>query len=215
MVKLNKTPLRDGLTINSERDYQSGEIFKILVADCNHKCYICEHKPIPPEVEHRLTHRGDEKLKYCWHNIFYSCRYCNKVKNQRRFYSGIINPLEVDPEDFIELRMDYENLREKVVVVKKIKNDKLVDITVELLNLVYNNISTDNNRESAFNLRNRISDQLNVFLMYIKQYKEEQSIGDYDNIASEISVESEFAAFKRQIIKDDPELYEVFDGLLK
>ena len=107
MIKLKKTDLPDGLTITSDNDYRSGEIFKILLHDCYHKCYICEQKPIPPEVEHRLTHKGDEALKYDWYNIFYSCRYCNKVKNQKKFYDGIIDPTKIDPEDYIELRLDY------------------------------------------------------------------------------------------------------------
>ena len=210
MVKLEKSVLREGLVIKKDSDCRSGEIFRILLEDCYHKCYICETRPIPPEVEHRLTHKGDEDLKHDWHNIFYSCRYCNKVKNQRKFDSGIIDPTKVDPEEYIDLQMDYGTLREKVVVVEKTKDDELVDITVELLENVYNNNSTDINREAAFNLRNRISDQLNVFLMHIKLYQEEQRIGDYANIKNEISRSSEFAAFKRKIVRDDPELSKVF-----
>ena len=210
MVKLEKSVLREGLVIKKDSDYRSGEIFRILLEDCYHKCYICEIKPIPSEVEHRLTHKGDEELKYDWYNIFYSCRYCNKVKNQRKFDSGIIDPTKIDPEEYIDLHMDYGTLREKVVIVKKLKDNDLVDVTVELLNTVYNNDSTDINREAAFNLRNRISDQLNVFLMHIKLYQEEQRIGDYDKIKNEISRSSEFAAFKRKIVRDDPELSKVF-----
>ena len=63
MVKLNKTPLPEG-SIVSEQDYQGGKVFKILLSDCYHKCYICEHRPIPPEVEHRVAHKGNEKLKF-------------------------------------------------------------------------------------------------------------------------------------------------------
>jgi len=114
--------------------------------------------------------------------------------------------------------MDYEDLREKVVFVKKVKNDELVDITVELLDLIYNNKSTDINKESATNLRNNISAQINIFMMYIKQYQEEPNNGDFDNIIDEISVENEFAAFKRQIIRDkingNDELFYVFNKAL-
>ena len=89
-----------------------------------------------------------------------------------------------------------------------------MDITVELLDLVYNSDSTAINREASFHLKNKISSQINVFLMYIKQYQEEPNSGDYDNIIEEISLESEFAAFKRQIIRDNDELIEVFKEAL-
>jgi len=214
MVKLKKSVLREGLTIKCEEDYRGGEIFKILLEDCYNKCYLCEQKPIPPEVEHRLTHKGDEALKYNWFNIFYSCRYCNKIKNQTKFYNGIIDPTKIDPEEYIELHMDYENLREKVVIVKKVKDDEFVDITVELLDLIHNNKSTDINREASFNLRNRISKQINMFKIFIKHYQEEPNTGDYDNIMEEISIENEFAAFKRQIIRDNDELFEIFKEAL-
>lgn len=168
MVKMKKSPLPEGVVIKSEKDYQNGIVFQILLDDCYHKCYICEHKPIPPEVEHRLSHKGDEGLKYKWKNLLYSCVYCNRVKNQPKFYFGILDPTQIDPEEYIELHMEYnEDLRERIIIVKKGKDDELVDITVELLDLVYNNFSTDNKKEASVNLRNAVSKDISLFMTYI------------------------------------------------
>ena len=216
MVKMKKSPLPDGVDIKSEKDYQGSAVFSLLLDDCYHKCYICENKPIPPEVEHRVAHRGNEKLKYDWNNLFCSCVHCNRVKNQPKFYGGIIDPVQTDPEEYIELRLEYtEDLREKIVIVKKVKDDELVDITVELLDLVYNNYSTDNKKEAAVHLRNAVSNDISDFLSYISEYLENpDDTAVCGVIIDELSRESEFAGFKRQIIRskiiDGDELFLVF-----
>jgi len=204
MVKMKKSPLPEGVVIKSPKDYQGGIVFQLLLDDCYHKCYICEHKPIPLEVEHRVAHRGDEKLRYDWNNLFCACVHCNRIKNQPKFYGGIIDPTQTDPEEYIELHMDYnEDLREKIVIVKKVKDNELVDVTVELLDLVYNNFSTDNRKESSFNLRNSVSKDISMFMFYIGEYlKNPDDTAACEVIMDEISRMSEFAAFKRQIIRD-------------
>jgi hypothetical protein len=142
------------------------------------------------------------------------------VKNQPKFYGGIIDPIQTDPEEYIELHMAYnEDLREKIVIVKKVKDDELVDITVELLDLVYNNFSTDNKREASVNLRNSISKDISMFMIYINKYlKNPDDRMAYEVINDEISRESEFAGFKRQIIRnkitDGDELFQVFKKAL-
>ena len=216
MVKMKKSLLPEGVVIKSPKDYQDGVVFRILLDDCYHKCYICEHKPIPPEVEHILTHKGDEKLKYAWENLLYSCVYCNRVKNQPKFYDGILDPTKTDPEEYIELCMEYnEDLREKIVIVKKVKDDHLVDITVDLLDLVYNNFSTDNKREASVNLRNIVSKDIATFMSYINIYLQNpDNVIACEIINDEISRESEFAAFKRQIIRNNKDLFEVFKEAL-
>jgi hypothetical protein len=213
---MKKSPLPEGVVIKNEKDYQRGIVFRLLCDDCYHKCYICEHRPIPPEVEHRLTHKNDEALKYDWNNLLYSCVHCNRVKNNPKFYDGILNPIQIDPEEYINLYIEYnDDLKERIVVVKKVKDDDLVDITVELLDLVYNNISTDNRRESSFNLKNIISKDISMFMVYIEKYLEKpDDIIIFDVIKDEISRESEFAAFKRQIIRDNEKLFETFKEAL-
>ena len=65
MIKINKSVLPSNVKINREEDYRSGRIFRLLVEDCHNKCYICEDSVhTAPNVEHRISHKGDIALKY-------------------------------------------------------------------------------------------------------------------------------------------------------
>ena len=210
MVKLRKSPLPDGVVIKKEFDYRDGRLFLLLHEDCLHKCYICESVQNPKNVEHRRPHRGDEKLKYDWNNLFISCGHCNGLKNKRKYDNGILDPVETDPEDYISLQLAFDDVKEKVII-KKINNAELVDITVELLEEVYNcSNGTANQKVSATALRNTISEEVMKLRLYIDEYKQYGEKGDYENIVKEIAREKEFAAFKRKIVRDDPVLSEKF-----
>ena len=216
MVKLCKSVLPEGVDIKCKNDYQTGPVFQLLLKDCYGKCYICEHIPIPPVVEHLIAHKDRPDLKYMWNNMFLACSYCNTVKNKRAFDSGVINPVEVDPEDFISLELSYE-LKEKVVVsvIDASDNNMLADKTVELLDMVYNNTSNrDNQKVSSATLKNKLSRQLRDFYLLVNNYKTERNSGDYHIIMDEISRKSEFAAFKRMIVRRDPELLDNFKEAL-
>jgi len=54
-----------------------------------------------------------------------------------------------------------------------------------------------------------------MFLQYIHDYREESDIGYENLICNEIKRSSAFAAFKRKIVRDDPELSVVFADELK
>ena len=71
------------------------------------------------------------------------------------------------------------------------------------MELVYNNYSTDNKREASVNLRNMVSKDIAIFMSYIDKYMQnpDNAIA-CEVIAEEISRKSEFAGFKRQIIRD-------------
>ncbi len=116
MIKLTKRPLPEGVVIKQESDYRGGVVFKMLTEDCHDKCYICEDSVhTSPNVEHRIPHKGDRALMLCWDNMLLACSHCNNIKGEG--YIGMLNPLETDPEQFIELSMDVdEELREHVVV---------------------------------------------------------------------------------------------------
>ncbi|MCL2163608.1 MAG: HNH endonuclease [Oscillospiraceae bacterium] len=217
MVKLNKSVLQDGVTIKCPNDYQTGPIFQLLFRDCYGKCYICEQVPIQYVVEHIVAHRGNLDLKYSWINLLLACSYCNNVKNRAEFYDGIINPTETDPEDVFSLELSFDGLREKVIVtvINQVENKMLADKTAKLLDLVYNNSSVrDNQKVSSANLRNKLSRNIRDFYVLIANYKAEHDDGNYNCILDEISRKSEFAAFKRVIVRSDPELLCDFEKVL-
>jgi len=216
MVRLIKSVLPKDIEIKHPKDYQTGPIFQLLCDDCYGKCYICEHIPIPPVVEHLVAHKGDPALEFSWNNMFLACSYCNNVKNKRIFDRGIINPTEIDPEEFISLELKFDDLRE-IVIVKPINNidvsgQTFVDRTVELLDAVYNNTSDRvNQKVASVNLKNRLSKIMRDFYLLVENFKAERNSGDFDNISSEISRKSEFAAFKRMVVRCDPGLIKDFE----
>jgi hypothetical protein len=211
MIKINKRPLPAGVEIKHESHYRSGIVFDLLFEDCFGKCYICEDKTVTSlNVEHRIPHRGDDQLKYDWNNLFLSCGHCNNIKGNG--FGEMINPCITDPESVLELRLETDDLIERVVITQLVK-DHSVSITAELLEKVYNGESTAIKRVEAANLRNKIADTLLRFQQYIMGYKEESDLGYADIIADEISHSSAFAAFKRQIVRDTPELSELLKDL--
>ena len=159
MIKINKQPLPDGVIIKKEEDYRSGVVFRMLVQDCCSKCYICEDSVhTAPNVEHRISCDGNDTLRFCWENLLLSCSHCNNTKLNR--YDGIIDPTIVDPENLIDLALDVDNDLREVVRVRKIAGDGEVDITVDLLNAVYNGIKTDMKKYACQQLKNKISNEL-------------------------------------------------------
>ena len=80
MVKLTKRPLPPK-PITAERHYRNDPNFSAIVEDCFGKCYICENDNATTlNVEHRISHRGDDRIKYDWNNLFLSCGHCNNIK---------------------------------------------------------------------------------------------------------------------------------------
>jgi len=221
MVKLNKSKLPDNIKIKHESHYQTGVVYNQLIEDCHNKCYICEHKPIPGHVEHIITHKGDPSLKYNWYNMLLSCVHCNSVKKKTEYDTCILNPIIVDPENYIILELSIINLKEEVIITsisdadEKIDKQFSIEKTCKLLNEVYNNNS---NRliqvMSSISIKNRLSSQIKDFCILVDNYKQDHNDGDYLNIVETISRKSEFAAFKRGIIRNDSELINDFSKVL-
>jgi hypothetical protein len=207
MVKLDKSPLPEGVHIENENDYRSEPVFSILKKDCHNKCYICEEKePTGLNVEHRVPHGGNSRLKYDWNNLFLSCIHCNHAKGSR--YANVLDCTQVDPEDYIGLSLAIE-LKEKVVIEKFLDGNG-VEETIALLNRVYNGEATAMLCAECENLRNEVLRELSLFQQDLVGYKEEPDPGlkraFRSIITDKISRASGFAAFKRKIVRDDPGL---------
>jgi uncharacterized protein (TIGR02646 family) len=212
MVKIDKSPLPAGVNISSERDYRSDPVISILNDDCRGKCYICEIKaPTSLNVEHRVPHKGNLKLKYDWNNLFMSCDHCNRVKSDK--YEGIIDPSKVDPEKFISLSLVTGDLRPEINV------DMIADLagvaeTIALLEQTYCANSPAARRLECGNLRALVMKEMSDFHNVLENYRREPNLeikeGLRGIIADNISRSSSFAAFKRKIVRDDSNLSKDF-----
>ncbi len=215
MVKLTKRPAPPK-PITTENDYRSNPNFAVLADDCYEKCYICECKSSSLNVEHRIPHKNDKALKYDWGNLFLSCSHCNNIKLDA--FENILDPSVYDPEDYLALSLAIDSLVEKVVV-ETLTNDISTVQTADLLEKVYNGGTTAIKEIECTNLRNKVSKCVRDFLQYVKGYHDEPDTKLRDLIAKkitkEISRSSEFAAFKRKIVRDDAELSVKFATALK
>ena len=214
MVRLTKSPLPPDITISSEQDYRKGEVIDTLIKDCHGKCYLCEEKPTTINVEHITPHRNDSNLKYDWNNLFIACGHCNNIKHVK--YDEIINPVKRDPEEHIALSAVITEELMDHVQIETLTSDEITINTAKLLNLIYNGESTSIKRHECANLRNEhLMPILRRFYQYICGYRNEPDLGFADLIKKEIDRSSAFAAFKRKIIRDDPELSRIFSASLE
>ncbi|MDR0380877.1 MAG: HNH endonuclease [Oscillospiraceae bacterium] len=209
MIKIQKRPLPSDVVIKREKDYRSGPVFQMLVADCHNKCYICEDSlHTSPNVEHRISHKHAPALKYDWENLFLSCSHCNNIKGDK--YDGMIDPAQCDPEQVIALSMGLDDELREVVIVSKTGGDEAVDITVALLNAVYNGTHTDMKKYACQQLKNKISNELAWFQQKLDDYKNHPGDDTKAAVAGRISEDALFAAFKRKRVREDPQLAPVF-----
>ena len=205
MIMIHKHPLPNEVTITREEDYRSGIVFQMLVEDFHDKCYICEDSVhTAPNVDHRISHGGNIKLKYDWNNLYLSCSHCNNTKSNK--YDGIIDPTKIDPEKVIKLSLTVDDELRETVIVQKIDGNGDVDITVNLLNAVYNGINTDMKKYASQQLKNKLSNELSWFRMKIEKYKTDKSESNKAVIAQALTDNSVFAAFKRGMVRDDPDI---------
>ena len=205
MVKLTKSELPPHIKIESEKDYRSDEVLKILTEDCHGKCYICEIKPTTINVEHIRPHSKNPDLKFSWYNLFIACGHCNGIKSDK--FEELIDPTKCDPEDYIALSVETTDDLIERVKIKPLASDDSTMQTAELLRLVYNDGSTATRRLECSALRNdHLLFHIRVFWQYINNYREEPDSGYDIIVVKEIDRSSAFAAFKREIVRSDPEL---------
>ncbi|MDR0949424.1 MAG: HNH endonuclease [Lachnospiraceae bacterium] len=195
MVKLNKTPLLD--KIKSHEDWrQHTPIRALLEKDCMGKCYICEEKPKDVStltVDHVVSRQYNAALTYNWDNLLLACHHCNQnVKGGK--YNKIINPTVIDPECLFDFGMTYD-LRN--VDIETNASDEEVLETKQLLDEVYKNPM----------LTQKLSASIKKLIRFMPNAISGEDWA-LDYIRNEINRSSKFAAFKRKIIRDDPNLSE-------
>ena len=198
-------------------DYKCGDVLERLKNDFKNKCYICEYKePETINVEHFKPHKGDNKLKFCWNNLFWSCAHCNNIKLSK--YDNILNC--IDAADSVEekLRYNFKPFPFEMVSIEALDgNDKTIN-TRDLLLEVYNGTTPLKKIESS-NLRNKLLAEIKSFQKYLIEYFEDTNDEEDKKyfllkIKGHLNAASNFTSFKRWIIKENEELYNEFHQYL-
>ncbi len=172
------------------------------------KCYICERKGLEAmEIEHIVPYRDNLDLKYDWNNLFLACRHCNNTKGAK--YDPILDCTEDEVDKKIAFRKTgYFGKDEKFVFDILEQTEKTINTQKLLENVFYG--STPQKEMESKVLRKDLRKELSKFKNQVREYKEAEEWEKDDLrclMKRELSAKSEFAAFKRWLIRDNRETY--------
>ena len=198
-------------------NYACGDVLERVKNDFKNKCYICECKePTAINIEHFIPHKGDKELKFDWNNLFWSCVHCNNTKGER--FEKILNC--TNPEHDVEnwIKYDMKPFPKEKVNITTIKNNEIIENTVQLLLEVYNGTTRHKIIESS-NLRQALLQELVEFQAlllghYADDTEDDEKAFYFKKIIAHLKKSSAFTAFKRWIIKDNPDLMQRFKQYL-
>lgn len=187
--------------------YDCGDVLNRLSIDFKGKCYLCEDDVKSIQIEHFIPHEDNNiDLKFDWHNLFYSCNYCNNLKGTK--HKNILNcTVETDnAETFIKYQIEpFPTEKPKITFLED--NEKVRN-TVQLLNEIYNCPRTKNKMLGSATLRKRLIEEIQFFGYLLKEYEKGANSSKREDlrvlIGTKLDKSSKFAAFKRWIIRENP-----------
>jgi hypothetical protein len=200
--------------LKADGNYNCGCVLERLQKDFKNKCYLCESKiHSSVNIEHLKPHYNgkDKFLKFDWRNLFLACGHCNNIKSAR--FDNILNCTDLN--DAIEEKINYhfQGVPTELVKITANSNDDKTLQTQELLLAIYNGTTQQKKLESE-SIRDALADEIAHFLKYLrkhrKEYDEKAKKRYCRKIEKHLNNASPFTAFKRQIIKDNAELFENF-----
>lgn len=211
MVKIERTfPAPLSLALEARKasgKYDKPDVVKQLREDAHDKCYICEMKELQdPVVEHLLPHKDGKypDRKFDWNNLFWACGHCNGVKNQQKYDEGIIDCCSQDPEELIEFKLINEIID---VRAKDEANEKAV-LTATLIQEVF---SLKNTGMRVYKSEMRVQElnkEMNKLYDNLEQLdKKPDSKVVLRKLKAILRVESAFAAFKRNYVRENKDRY--------
>lgn len=216
MIKLTRSmPAPEELEFEKNKasgKYNIPSVVERLKNDFHNKCYLCESKSETFNIEHLVSHEGNVDLKFDWENLFLSCGHCNNLKLNK--YDNILDCTKEEIHNKIFFKMNPYPLEE--VEIRALIEDERVKITVELLKLIYNG-TTSLKKIEASNLRKSLLNELRKFQGYLMDYSDAVDSNDDENIEywerkiqAELRSNSQFVAFKRDIIAYNRGLNNIF-----
>jgi uncharacterized protein (TIGR02646 family) len=191
------------------------EVIDALMEIFHSKCYICESKkPNEIEVEHLTPHNGDKNLKFDWNNLFLACGRCNHIKGDK--YTPILDCTKVEVDEIIAFRkIGYFGTDEflQFEPISDFPNNEEIQMTCELLQRIHYG-NTPQEKVGAKMLRHSIRQELTNFKNYVRDYLESTGEDKKDlfvKICSQLKSNSQFAAFKRWIVRDNDNCKDFLD----
>lgn len=211
MVKVERTfPAPASLKVEIKKasgSYSEKDVTEQLKKDFHDKCYVCELKGLQdPEVEHRLPHKNGSYLdrKFDWSNLFWSCGHCNGVKMATKYDVGIIDCCKADPEELIRFGVNVKD----VEAVAKVATAE-AELTAELVNEVFNLRNTGIRIHASAMRFNELNKEMNKLFRNLQKAKRNPgSKAVLRKLKALLRRESEFAAFKRNYIRENAKEYE-------
>jgi len=196
------------------KNHNTSIIIQRLEEDFKNKCYICEEKkPKDINVEHFVSHQGDENLKYDWNNLFLSCRHCNDIKSTD--YDNLLNC--TIPENNVDTSIHYkiEPFPKEKVKLKVLVPSTEANSTKELLEKCFNGEHTAQKKLESSNLRSTLLKEIRLFQELLFDYDDNPDIYYLTKIKYELSNQSAFTAFKRWLVRDNNYLKNEFEQFIK
>jgi len=197
--------------------YSDENVKDALKLDFFKRCYLCEEVTRHYEVEHFYPQKYYEYLKHKYKNLFYVCQKCNKIKPKNiniDSNSEIINCCEIEPNEYIKLKLNTKECRVEVEQIQSESNgSNRVRETIKLLNRIYNGENSKSN--SCEDLKDDIKEQIEDFRKKLDKYqKSKLKRVALKEVVKEIAIDSSYVSFKKWIIKDNKELREKFQDYL-
>lgn len=209
MVKVDRTAVPPAsLEIEKAKkcgNYNLDDVVILLRHDFREKCYLCEMKYLTdPEVEHLLPHENGKYIdrKFDWNNLFWSCRHCNGIKNQKRYSGNIIDCCKTDPKQEI----GHYFVDGKVYI--KPKNEKASAInTADLIEECFEKRNTGI-RVAACDARVReLQMVMDTLYTNLAEYRYSKREYVKNKIVSMIKADAPYAGFTQEYIREHMEEY--------
>ena len=192
--------------------YNTDDVLKSLNEMSYSKCYICESRyPEALAVEH-FDANGD---RHDWNNLLLACHRCNSNLKGAR-YNELLNPCDQAVDVVRLIRHDVPKGPNSPIRIEKVIDHQGVDLTVELLDNVFNLDDTGNRSLTRGFLRKKIFAIVCKFYAQIWVFIDDDSTPSVKQSAREqiehyLRCEQEYSAFLRWIVLDDGHLRGEFE----
>lgn len=210
MVKITRSPVPPAsLAAEAQKEYGSyskPDVIRQLREDFHEKCYICELRNLSdPEVEHLRPHhnRTRKERVFDWNNLFLACRHCNLVKSASVYEDKILDCCRTEPEKVLtHIYADFH------VKIYGRAGDEKAQVTAELIEACFEKRDTGIREAACQHRIEKLSDDMNILYKTLQKYKNSSGSARYrKSLGQMLKRESQFAAFKRDYVREHLEDY--------